>query len=1205
MKMSLDKRDILSLSAIIGDYASSEKSKREESEKQLKDLRVKNMGMLSLGLLEISISNEFSELIRLTALVLLRKIIELDSKNYWGNINPSLKQQIKYTSLNIIFNDNISNNKTLINNAISIVEQIIVSTVDFNEEWPELNQLINNLYNLNFPKDIIKIYSIVKLLKACVSFLSDKLFGEIIKLNNYFFKIFQSNITNSSQNNIDNVEKILELKVNICAFFSDLLTYNIYDIGNIMVNSYAINNIINTLSDCIFFLKNGNNVNISNLTSDLLDSFDFLTTMNILDSFPENQVQFCQLFYSIIELDDDTLKKIKEQCFQKILDVFLLKTLPKEELEKALKKYLDCLFLYGFKELSSEFKEENEDFSNISGNYNEYEKVPKIFYDILNFIFEITSRIIEEDEKNIIKELSISLINNNNIIYKYSGLMLFPQIIEAYKKFSEIESLVPSIISNISNQNNQIRYAASYCLSYLVYHYKNSFIKKYSEQFLTILINSIKKENCVHSKCEMISLFNSYLSQLEDEIDDEANNDTDDEDELEQPENGNNNNNIINNNINISAKEFIYQNCKEIFEFLFNLFEDSLNKGKDNENSLFKEALLNTILTCINFYRVKCKQYAIKYIEFFGKYLDDIYIKKVKENLYIGLLNIISSLGKYEEDYIAKLLPSLFKCLENILKKIKENSLNLNQIQDTLRNLLPIIINKNNELIPIFIKDILEILEYTLNQGDESNINYLEDTNSILKTLSSSIEILDDKCLEYIPSIESILIKVNKKYKTNSDIHITISNILYTFLKMISEEKNSDKNYLKKLGKNYLDISVNMIKNELKATTSVILAEDLNKIMENIISYMDQTELEQLFKGIIDLIELFEGKRLNLIRKKNKKENEKEEKEEQKEEKKEEDDTLSSLDEYDDAEENIITLLGNDINNLEQVIENFSLIIENMLKYGNKNYLKNIYDALYNKIIPSLLNSIDKNPLLKKFQNNLKIAANLIDDIFEYSDFNNLNQNYIDKLISILINLISNKMPNIRQSAAYGLGIFIKLSEENNIYLKYSNVILLAMKSSFELYFNSTSFNKDETMKREDGLAYDNIIAALGKAVGYKNLRDKNFINLWIENLPIKYDETEMEEGHNILCEFIISNKHILYNLDEEHCSKIIKIFLEVYKEQNLSNSDINKKIREIIKNRNELSPLIEKIYNEYKIQKKNKNAKKYIDKIEEIKRIN
>ena len=1195
--MSQNKEYIFKLSTIISDYASPEKSKREESERQLKDLR-NNLGMLSLALLEISISNDFSEQIKLTSLVLLRKIIELDSKNQWGSIDPHFKEKIKLTSLNIIFNDNISNNRSLINNAISVVEQILVTIIDFNEDWNELFQLSNNLYNLNFPNDIIKIYSYIKLLKVCISFLSDKLIGEINKLNNYFLKIFQTNITNNNQNNNNNIEKILELKVIICGFYSELLTYNILDIGNIAMNSFAINNMMNTLNDCIFFLKNGNILKIDNLTSDLLNSMDFLTSMNILDSFPENQIQLCQLYYSIIELNNDNLQKVKEQCFQKILDIFLLKTLPNEELESALKKYLDSLFLYGFKELNTHFNEENEDFSNISGNYTEYEKVPKIFYDFLNFMLEITSKIIEEDEKKIIKELSISLINNNNIIYKYTGLMLFPQVIESCNKFSEIESLVPTILNNINNQNNQIRYAASYCLSYLVYHYKNHFIKKYSEQFLTVLINSIKKETCIHSKCEMISLFNSYLSQLDDDIDDEANNDTDDEDELEENQNQNIIDNNINvNNINMTAKEYINQNCKEIFEFLFNLFEDSLNKGKDNECSLVKEVLLNTILTCISYYGIKCKPYAIKSIEFLGKYLDSIYTKRIKDNLYMGLLNTISSFGKYEEDYIAKLLPSLFKCLEEILNKIRKNTPNLNHIQDTLTNLLPIIINKNNELIPIFIKDILELIEYALNQGDESNINYLEDINSILKALSSSIEILEDKCLNYITTIENTIFKINNKYKSNSDIHITSSNILYNFLKIISEEKNSDKNALKKLGKNYLDISFKMIKNESKPTTSVILTEDLNKMMEIIISYMDQSELEQLFKGVIELIELFEGKRLHLIRKKNKKENEKEEKEENK---KEEDDTLSSLDDYDE-EKNAITFLANDIQSLEQVIENFSLIIENMLKYGNKLSLNNIYDALYNKIIPSLISSVDNIPLLKKYQNNLKIAANLIDDIFEYSDLNSLNPNYIDKLIVTLINLTTNQKANIRQSATYGLGIFIKLADSNNIYSKYSKNILLALKSSYELFFNN--INKEETMKREDGLAYDNIIASLGKAVGYKNLEDKIYINLWIENLPIKYDETEMIEGHNILCEFVLSNRHISYNLDEEDCCKIIKIFIYIYKEKDLSNTDINKKIKEIFKNKSELNPLIEKIYNQYKIQQKNKNVKKYIDKIEEIKK--
>jgi hypothetical protein len=415
----------------------------------------------------------------------------------------------------------------------------------------------------------------------------------------------------------------------------------------------------------------------------------------------------------------------------------------------------------------------------------------------------------------------------------------------------------------------------------------------------------------------------------------------------------------------------------------------------------------------------------------------------------------------------------------------------------------------------------------------------------------------------------------------------------------MSENNSSNKENLKKVGKNYLDISVTMLKNEYKTATCVILTEDLNKIMENIINYMEQNELEQLFDGIIKLMELFEGKRLNCIRKKNKKENEKEEKQENKNENDNEEESLSSLDDYDDTDENIIASLNNDILRLEQVEENFSLIIENMLKYGNKKYLNNIYDVLYNKIIPSLISSVDNIPLLKNYPNNLKIAANLIDDIFEYSDFNKLNQSYIDKLIDILINLSKNPKANIRQSATYGLGIFIKLSDINIIYPKYSQNILLSLKSSYELFFKNKNVSED-LMKREDGLALDNITAALGKAIAFKNLNDQNYINLWIENLPIKYDETEMEENHNILCQYILKNNNI-NNFSQENLNKIIKIFLEIYKEKNSSNRDIDNKIKEILKNKNEFQSLIQNQFNEYKSQQRNKNINKIAEKMKEL----
>ena len=826
-------------------------------------------------------------------------------------------------------------------------------------------------------------------------------------------------------------------------------------------------------------------------------------------------------------------------------------------------------------------------------------KLQKLIYDIINFILDITNKFIEEDEKNIIKELSKSLLTNNNIIYKYTGLMIFPQIIESSKKFSEIESFIPIILNNISNSNNQIRFATAYCTCYFIINFKNKFIKKYSKDFLSALLNTIKNENCKHTKCEMILLFNTYISQLDEEYEDEANDDTDSGDELEDKNkiNANINNNPIN---ELSAKDYLNQNCEGIFDFLFQLFNNAIEN--DTQYALIKEVLLNSIIICMDFYGEKCKPFAIKFIEYFAKYLDIIYTNKKHENLYIGLLNVLSSFGKYEEDYFAKYLPSLFKCLEEILKNIKEKSLDLKHFQATLTNLLPIIINKNTELIPLFLKDIIELLKYILNQDDkeeDSNINYIEDINSTLKVLSQSIEILEEKCINFIQPIEEILFEINTKYKNNSNFHITISNILYYFIKIISEEKSQDRNLLKKLGKNYVDIIANMLKNELKISNGVILTEDFNKIIEYIISYMEQNELESMFQGIIDLFNIFEERRIGVIKKKNKKENEKEEKELNKlNDNNNEEESLSSLEEEEDEEEDLINYFNKSITQLEQILENFSLIIENILKYGNKNYLNNIYNVIYTKILPLLINSEQNTPLLKKYQNNLKIAANLIDDIFEYSNFNILDQTHIQKLISFLLTFTQNKKANIRQAAAYGLGIFIKLSEQNNIYPKYSNDILITLKASFEMFYKNKN---NDILSREDGLSFDNFIAAIGKAIYYKNLTEIKYLYFWIENLPIKYDETEMEEEHDILCEFIINNKHILYNIDEIHLYKIVKIFLEIYKEKNSSNNDIDKKIKLIIKSKVEFRNVIDKIYNEYKSQLQNKIISKFMNKLKEL----
>ena len=123
---------------------------------------------------------------------------------------------------------------------------------------------------------------------------------------------------------------------------------------------------------------------------------------------------------------------------------------------------------------------------------------------------------------------------------------------------------------------------------------------------------------------------------------------------------------------------------------------------------------------------------------------------------------------------------------------------------------------------------------------------------------------------------------------------------------------------------------------------------------------------------------------------------------------------------------------------------------------------------------------------------------------------------------------------------------------------------------------------KTKKIHTANGLANDNAIAALGKAIGYKNLKEVKYIIFWIDNLPLNFDETEMEEGHLILAEFILNNNYKNCNLNENYSNKILQILINIYQEENLSNQEIDGKIKTIFSNIVELRPMIEKIYNDF-----------------------
>ena len=376
----MNKEDLEKLSEIINYYLSKVKDKREKSEEKIKELRKNNMGILCLNLLELSIMTNYPESSKIACLVLLRNIIEVDSKIYWGNINKEIKESIKQKSIDILLN--YSNNITFdkINKVVFVIEQLVHNVEDFDEIWPELIDLANNLFKLLLPQDIGKIYAIIQTIKHCFSFLSNEILFHLFQYNQFFKNIFEANSQNFSER-----KSLLELKAISCSFYYEVISYsmnnNSYDISS--STNFISSNMIHTLKDSLSFLNDFEKMkealnnemtnSIENLISDILSSIEILTSPVIINSFPNEYKELNIILNALIKLPINKYQKIIEQSFQRLLDIYLIDAYSFEQKEIIIKNYLDELFNYAYNNINIFDFNNNDEFVIMLDNYNDYE----------------------------------------------------------------------------------------------------------------------------------------------------------------------------------------------------------------------------------------------------------------------------------------------------------------------------------------------------------------------------------------------------------------------------------------------------------------------------------------------------------------------------------------------------------------------------------------------------------------------------------------------------------------------------------------------------------------------------------------------------------------------------------------------------------------------------------------------------------------
>ena len=160
----MTSQDLNMVTKILLGITNPDKNIRTESVNKLQELR-KNLGALTFCLLQITqiYSNKINnnnininnnnknedQIIITSALVICRKILDINDTTPWNNINENLKNEIKLKSLELFINEKNESQKIKIGDVIT---QIIDKISDNDEDWEDFKKLSLTLLNLD-PND--------------------------------------------------------------------------------------------------------------------------------------------------------------------------------------------------------------------------------------------------------------------------------------------------------------------------------------------------------------------------------------------------------------------------------------------------------------------------------------------------------------------------------------------------------------------------------------------------------------------------------------------------------------------------------------------------------------------------------------------------------------------------------------------------------------------------------------------------------------------------------------------------------------------------------------------------------------------------------------------------------------------------------------------------------------------------------------------
>ena len=419
-------------------------------------------------------------------------------------------------------------------------------------------------------------------------------------------------------------------------------------------------------------------------------------------------------------------------------------------------------------------------------------------------------------------------------------------------------------------------------------------------------------------------------------------------------------------------------------------------------------------------------------------------------------------------------------------------------------------------VLPSLFKLVSEVLK---NQGSEDKINIntsdTEEAEIAINMISVFVEQLKEEFSEYVETTTQLILPL-VNFNTNENIRQASAKCLPG---LISSVKSKSIETAAQVSKAFLEVLWSAAHSEYASDIIIHQINSMKDCIEEVgQKFMSPDEISNINQKIFKLLVDSDNRKT---------ENEKFKK-------------------LEDVEKEEIELLDED-NSCEEDLHVAIAELIGVLFKTHKELMLPLVEILYKDILSKVLQS-NLSDKMHKF------GIFLIDDMIEFLGIELIPDKW-PYLSEALLKYALDKTCFVRQAAVYGIGILA---------IKSKDIFGNMASSCVNTLYQALKIPKENEKEKVYGHCRDNVISALGKII--KSQSDKinlnEVIQVWLENLPLKFDKEEAIQQHDLLTDIVLLKSELILGVNGSNIPKIITCYGNILNTKK-SNADINKKIKE------------------------------------------